>query len=61
MLFVDGDPHLDTDPVFGVKNTLIVPFTPASGHRAPDGARVADGTHVVDYDFVLAKSRQNGR
>jgi hydroxyquinol 1,2-dioxygenase len=61
MLFVDGDPHLDTDPVFGVKNPLIVPFMPASNHRAPDGARVADGTYVVDYDFVLAKSRPNGR
>ncbi|MEZ5936515.1 MAG: dioxygenase [Alphaproteobacteria bacterium] len=56
MLFVDGDPHLDTDPVFGVKNQLIVPFTPASDHRAPDGEPVADGTYVVDYDFVLAKA-----
>jgi hydroxyquinol 1,2-dioxygenase len=57
MLFVDGDPHLDTDPVFGVKNSLIVPFTPASDHRAPDGERVPDGSHVVAYDFVLAKAR----
>ena len=60
MLFVEGDPHLDTDPVFGVKNSLVVDFTQSSGHRAPDGERIADGTHVVDHDFVLAKSQRSG-
>jgi hydroxyquinol 1,2-dioxygenase len=30
-LFVDGDPYLDGDVVFGVKNSLVVPFKPKPG------------------------------
>lgn len=43
-LFVAGDPHLAADPVFGVKNSLVVPF-----------ART-DGGWRVHYDFVLGAS-----
>jgi hydroxyquinol 1,2-dioxygenase len=57
MLFVDGDPYLDADPVFGVKQSLVMPFTRRSGHRAPDGKPVPDGAWCVDYDFVLARVR----
>ena len=41
-VFVAGDPFLDSDAVFGVKDSLIVPFTAAS-----------DGYCSVAYDFVL--------
>ena len=41
-VFVAGDPFLDSDAVFGVKESLIVPFTTAS-----------DGHCSVVYDFVL--------
>jgi hydroxyquinol 1,2-dioxygenase len=59
MLFVEGDPHLDSDPVFGVKSSLIVPFDAKNGRRTPDGSRVEDGAKVVEHDFVLAKKRQS--
>jgi hydroxyquinol 1,2-dioxygenase len=42
-LFVDGDPYLDSDVVFGVKNSLIVPFKPKSGGK----------TLEATYDFGL--------
>ncbi|MGO8917887.1 MAG: hypothetical protein ACLQJR_18450 [Stellaceae bacterium] len=42
-LFVDGDPYLDSDVVFGVKNSLVVNFKPKPG---------AD-TLEAKYDFGL--------
>ncbi len=56
MLFVDGDPYLDADPVFGVKQSLVVPFEKRQDQRAPDGKPVPPGAWCVDYDFVLARS-----
>jgi hydroxyquinol 1,2-dioxygenase len=44
-LFVAGDPHLDADPVFGVKESLVVPFTRT------------DGVWRVRYDFVVGAIR----
>lgn len=41
-LFVEGDACLDADPVFGVRESLVVPFV-------KDG----DG-YLVEYDFSLA-------
>jgi protocatechuate 3,4-dioxygenase beta subunit len=41
-IFVDGDPYLDSDAVFGVKESLIVPF-----EETPGGWRAA-------FDIVLA-------
>src|SRR5215469_8195905 len=32
-LFVEGDPYLDSDVVFGVKNSLVVPFKPKAGGK----------------------------
>jgi hydroxyquinol 1,2-dioxygenase len=42
-LFVAGDPYLEADPVFGVKESLVVPF-------AEEG-----GVWRVHYDFVLSR------
>jgi hydroxyquinol 1,2-dioxygenase len=42
-LFVDGDPYLDSDVVFGVKNSLIIDFTPKPGGK----------TLEATYDFGL--------
>ena len=46
-VFRDGDPYLDTDVVFGVRNSLIVqmPENPAK-----------PGRHVLRHDFVLNPS-----
>ncbi len=47
-LFAEGDPYLDSDVVFGVKNSLVVPFAPKPGGT----------TLEVNYDFRLAPSRR---
>jgi protocatechuate 3,4-dioxygenase beta subunit len=49
-LFAEGDAQLDADPVFGVKNSLVVDFR-------PDG-KDARGRplFLVEYDFVLERA-----
>ena len=53
MLFVEGDPYLDSDPVFGVKESLVVDFI---RHDAPSEAEAHGLTppfYMADYDFGL--------
>jgi protocatechuate 3,4-dioxygenase beta subunit len=53
-LFVDGDPYLDSDAVFGVRESLVVPFV---RHDSPEEAaqlNVSSPFYTLDYDFVLA-------
>jgi catechol 1,2-dioxygenase len=45
--FVAGDPWLESDAVFGVKESLIVPFTRTEG---------GDTLWRSDYDFVLNRT-----
>lgn len=46
-VFRDGDPYLDSDAVFGVRQSLIA-----------DWVRQPDGNYLVEYDFVLNPARQ---
>jgi hydroxyquinol 1,2-dioxygenase len=41
-VFRSDDPYLDSDAVFGVRQSLVA-----------DWARQPDGTYLVEYDFVL--------
>ncbi|MEU6572605.1 maleylacetate reductase and hydroxyquinol 1,2-dioxygenase domain-containing protein [Streptomyces sp. NPDC046805] len=52
-LFVSGGAYLDSDTVFGVKDELIVDFTPQSG-PTPDGRQVDGEWRRLDYTFRLA-------
>ncbi|MEU6772562.1 maleylacetate reductase and hydroxyquinol 1,2-dioxygenase domain-containing protein [Streptomyces sp. NPDC046759] len=52
-LFVSGGAYLDSDTVFGVKDELVVDFTPQSG-PAPDGRRADSEWRRLDYIFRLA-------
>lgn len=45
-VFRDGDPYLDSDAVFGVRQSLVADWRPQD-----------DGTYLVEYDFVLAPER----
>ncbi|GES46032.1 6-chlorohydroxyquinol-1,2-dioxygenase [Rhizobium dioscoreae] len=47
--FVGGDPYLESDTVFGVKKTLVAPFTRVEGDET---------LWRSDYDFVLARPDQ---
>ena len=54
-LFVKGSKYLDSDAVFGVKDSLIVTFVPNRSKK--DAAKYGMTTpfHTVTYDFVLKK------
>ena len=47
-VFDAENPYLDSDAVFGVKDSLVRPFRPAGPGDPPDVR------HVADMDFVLA-------
>ena len=52
-VFVAGSPYLDGDAVFGVKDSLIVPFEEHPPGTAPDGRKLERDYATVSYDFVL--------
>jgi hydroxyquinol 1,2-dioxygenase len=56
-LFVDGDKYLESDAVFGVKNSLVANFARKEPGTAPDGKRMASPYYTVNYDFGLAHKR----
>lgn len=53
-LFVAGDAYLDSDAVFGVKPSLVVPFHPHPAGTAPDGKACATPFHTAEFEFRLA-------
>ena len=52
-VFVDGDKYLDSDVVFGVKNSLIRSLDECPPGRAPDGTEMGEPYSVMRYDFAL--------
>jgi hydroxyquinol 1,2-dioxygenase len=53
-VFVDGDEHLDSDAVFGVRSTLIGSFEHHEPGTAPDGRTMDVPFWTMGYDLVLA-------
>jgi maleylacetate reductase len=53
-IFVAGDPYLDRDAVFGVKESLIVDFTEHPPGPAPERRVLAGPWRRVTFDMVLA-------
>jgi len=52
-VFVEGDPYLDSDAVFGVKESLVVDFVRHQPGTAPDGTKMDRPYFTVNYDFGL--------
>jgi len=52
-VFVESDPYLESDAVFGVKNSLVANFARHEAGVAPDGKRMAVPYYTVGYDFGL--------
>lgn len=52
-LFVEGDPYLDSDAVFGVRESLVVPFVRNDSEGEAERFSVSVPFYTVDYDFVL--------
>jgi hydroxyquinol 1,2-dioxygenase len=59
-VFAAGDGYLDSDAVFGVKESLIADFVRHEAGTAPDGTQVNAPFYSVRYDFVLAPSKEPG-
>lgn len=55
-VFAEGDTYLDSDVVFGVKNSLIAPFIEHAPGRAPDGTMMKTPYYVAQYDFTLPRA-----
>lgn len=53
-VFADGDEHLDSDAVFGVKGDLITTFERHEPGTAPDGKEMDVPFYTMSYDIVLA-------
>jgi hydroxyquinol 1,2-dioxygenase len=57
-LFKKGAKYIDSDVVFGVKDKLIVEFERHPAGKTPTGEMSSTPFVVVNYDFVLAKSKR---
>ncbi len=55
-LFAHDSPYLDSDAVFGVRDSLIVQYQQHEPGAAPDGRRMDKPWHSTSYDFVLAEA-----
>ncbi|MCC2030060.1 hydroxyquinol 1,2-dioxygenase [Microbacterium sp. YMB-B2] len=53
-IFVAGDEWLDSDAVFGVKESLIVPFTEHEPGHGPRGRVIEETWSSTTFDIVLA-------
>jgi hydroxyquinol 1,2-dioxygenase len=56
-VFVDGDQYLDSDAVFGVKDSLIAKFVRHDAGLAPDGRQLATPFYTLRYDFRLQPAK----
>lgn len=52
-LFVEGDPYLDSDAVFGVRGSLVVDFVHHDSAEEAAKYGVTAPFYTVEYDFVL--------
>lgn len=52
-LFVAGSEYLDTDAVFGMKESLVARFNRHEPGIAPTGERMTTPFYTVEYDFRL--------
>jgi protocatechuate 3,4-dioxygenase beta subunit len=52
-IFVAGDPYIDSDAVFGVKDSLTVEFVRHESAEDAQKYRCPSPFYTVDYDFVL--------
>lgn len=57
-LFVNGDPYLDSDAVFGVRNALIADFVRHDAGATPEGSESEEAFYTLNYDFVLRRAVQ---
>jgi hydroxyquinol 1,2-dioxygenase len=55
-LFAAGSEYIDSDAVFGVKESLVTPFAKHPPGVAPDGTQLDVPYYTVNYDFRLQRA-----
>ena len=55
-VFDPTDQYIDSDAVFGVKESLIREYKECPPGTAPDGTVMKDKYVIITYDFVMAKA-----
>ncbi|MGH8258587.1 MAG: intradiol ring-cleavage dioxygenase [Steroidobacteraceae bacterium] len=55
-LFVADSPYLDSDAVFGTKDSLVVKFERCAPGRAPTGESMPTAYYTAQYDFRLRRA-----
>ncbi len=60
-LFVEGDPYLESDVVFAVKDSLVVPFERVDSEVEARTVGLKAPFYRVSYDFVLRPSNDTKR
>lgn len=57
-LYPRGDPYEASDPVFGVKESLIVDLSKVTDPEMAKKYGVEEGTALLTYDFVLVTVKE---
>ena len=60
-VFVKGDEYIDSDAVFGVRDSLISKFKMHKAGKAPDGTVVRTPYCTLHYDFVMRPAKKAGK
>jgi hydroxyquinol 1,2-dioxygenase len=55
-LFAAGSQYIDSDAVFGVKESLVTAYAKHPAGAAPDGTRIDVPYYTVNYDFRLQRA-----
>jgi hydroxyquinol 1,2-dioxygenase len=55
-LFAAGSEYIDSDAVFGVKESLVTAYAKHPAGTAPDGTRIDVAHYTVDFDFRLRRA-----
>ena len=58
-LYPRGDPYESSDPVFGVKESLVVDLATVSDPEVAEKYCVEQGTSLLTYDFVLITKEES--
>ena len=56
-IYVEGDPYLDSDAVFGVKSSLIEPFLRHDSAAEGQALGIRAPFYTLDRDFILERAR----
>lgn len=57
-IFTDDDDYIDSDAVFGVKDSLVVSYSATEGGELAQQYQLEGQYWTVDYDFILERSKQ---